>query len=157
MDPQVPDPVINILGLSSVGLSSLLVFIVIAIIVFLICREFITWYWKITEIVESLEVTNERLDQIAKLLTRIESNTRNEKGEDAISPAVVSSIGLSEREIPPQPDKPKFLLVKSIIKALRNFKYYKKTLYAALLLLVIGVSLFALGSIVAPIWRTWMR
>ena len=41
---------------------------VVFVIVFLILREFWTWYWKQNEIINQLKKQNEKLDQIATLL-----------------------------------------------------------------------------------------
>lgn len=38
----------------------------IAIVVFLVCRELLTWYWKLNEIVSLLKRQNELIETIAK-------------------------------------------------------------------------------------------
>ena len=42
---------------------------VVVIIVFLICRELVCWYWKINRIVELLEGLNRKLGSSSKDLT----------------------------------------------------------------------------------------
>ena len=61
-----------------------LVVLAIAIIIFIVCRELVCWYWKINEhlenqrkIIEKLESLDKlhKLDNIERLLTYIDKNT----------------------------------------------------------------------------------
>ena len=44
--------------------TMLIVGVVVAIILFIVLREFFTWYWKQNEIIKQLKVQNEKLDKI---------------------------------------------------------------------------------------------
>lgn len=43
--------------------------VVAGIIIFLVCREIVTWYWKTTELVELMKRNNQLLEIIAKNTT----------------------------------------------------------------------------------------
>ena len=51
------------------------IFIIVVIIVFLICREVICWYWKINLMVSLSLETNKHQDTIIKLLQEIRDNS----------------------------------------------------------------------------------
>ncbi|MEA4854784.1 MAG: hypothetical protein AAGU21_08155 [Solidesulfovibrio sp.] len=46
------------------GLWSLVVFLLILVVIFLVCREIVCWYWKINRAVELLERQNVLLERI---------------------------------------------------------------------------------------------
>lgn len=46
------------------GLWSLVVFFLILVVIFLVCREIVCWYWKINRAVELLERQNVLLERI---------------------------------------------------------------------------------------------
>ena len=57
------------------------IYLIIAIVVFLLIREILTWYWKLNEIVANQEKTNTLLGDILKELknTSLEGETRQNK------------------------------------------------------------------------------
>ncbi len=50
--------------LSMTPLSGMIGFIIIAIVLFFVLRQFFTWYWKINKIIEEQEKTNSLLKQM---------------------------------------------------------------------------------------------
>ncbi|SEL44697.1 hypothetical protein [Parapedobacter koreensis] len=50
------------------NLTDVLIFLGVGIVVFLIFREIVMWYWKINEIVSNQRVTNELLEEQNELL-----------------------------------------------------------------------------------------
>ena len=53
------------------GLWSLLITLLILLVIFLICRELVCWYWKINRAVELLERQNVLLERIEARLTAV--------------------------------------------------------------------------------------
>lgn len=49
-----------------IGIVEVLISLVIAIIIFLVCREFFCWYWKINQRVELLKAIKSLLEQQTK-------------------------------------------------------------------------------------------
>ena len=53
------------------GLWSFLITLLILLVIFLICRELVCWYWKINRAVELLERQNVLLERIEARLTAV--------------------------------------------------------------------------------------
>ncbi|WP_300158346.1 hypothetical protein [Solidesulfovibrio sp.] len=51
------------------GLVSLLITLLVLIVIFLVCREIVCWYWKINRAVELLERQNVLLERIEARLS----------------------------------------------------------------------------------------
>ncbi len=51
---------------------SLIIFLIVLFLIFLICRELNCWYWKINRRIELLEEQNNSLKTIIEKLERIE-------------------------------------------------------------------------------------
>lgn len=72
-------------------MTELIIVLAITIIVFVVCRELVCWYWKINEhlenqrkIIEKLDNLDKlyKLDDIERLLTHINNNTKNTTKKD---------------------------------------------------------------------------
>lgn len=53
-----------------------------AVLIFLLLREFVTWYWKINESIEVLKDVNTSLKHIATAITRLNPEEKNESPKD---------------------------------------------------------------------------
>ncbi len=72
-------------------MTEFIIVLAVAIIIFIVCRELVCWYWKINEhlenqrkIIEKLDNLDKlyKLDDIERLLTYINNNTKNTMKKD---------------------------------------------------------------------------
>jgi K+ transporter len=97
-------------------LSGLILTIIIVIIVFLVLREFWTWYWKINSLVKNQQETNVLLKQILNVL-KDNGSFDNIEGEviiKVVSTGEIKSITRAEWDnlMATNPDQTKYRLVK---------------------------------------------
>jgi hypothetical protein len=63
-------------------MNGILLTLVIVLVVFLIFREFFTWYWKQTEIVNLLKSINYKLEKLSQHIPDFEEEDDDEKKDD---------------------------------------------------------------------------
>jgi len=63
---------------SSSGIQNVIIGILASIGLALLVREIICWYWKVNKIIETINSTNARLDNVVTFLTNIDLNICNE-------------------------------------------------------------------------------
>jgi hypothetical protein len=74
------------------AVGGLLIALIIAIVVFLICREIVCWYWKINIRVKLMEDTVAKLKSISKKLNKISEKLDGTEVVDEESPSVDAEI-----------------------------------------------------------------
>jgi hypothetical protein len=158
--PQANDSIVNILGFP-VDLIHLIFFLAILVLIFLIIRELVTWYWKTTEIAERLKDTNILLSHISKLVAQIETNTHKGGSEVAVPVVTLAPTEIKPQIIESKIQSPPIKFDLSWLKFIPNFfvklKFHKRAVYITILVLIIGGSLFALEYVLAPFRGLWFK
>lgn len=103
-----------------------LIAIVVAVVLFLICRELLCWYWKINEIRDLLQSINDKksqpfndgeilrkIDNLYTVLSNIDTHIQNLKSAAPVSTGKVSAETVAEKPSEP-PKAPEKTVAKSV-------------------------------------------